>query len=202
MHESTWEPRGGSGCTGSVTSLGQTPAQLRLDQSCQRDRSFLCHRYSLGAVLQCGEVSDVIIQRSHSQDMLLHISPLVVLAHCLLYVELLPFCCISSEDGDLMQLKTELECSPQKQMPSCGHLTIHSSPRVTLVHLVANVIPLGLRITRQEIPQLLIRLGSSLVMSLPSFFEHLLDFSKLQLVGLLVFLGTCTLGLIWLLEIL
>ncbi len=37
---------------------------------------------------------------------------------------------------------------------------------------------------------------------LPGFFEHLLGLAKLQLAGLLVFLGTRTLGLIWLLEFL
>ncbi len=43
--------------------------------------------------------------------MLLH-SGLLGLAHCLLYVEPLPFGCISSEDCELMQLKTVLESSP------------------------------------------------------------------------------------------
>jgi hypothetical protein len=84
--------------------------------------------------------------------MLSHSGPLV-LAHHLLNVEPLPFGCISSEDRELMQLKTVLESSPCAWMPPNGYLTIYSSPQVMLVHLVANAIPLGLQITGQEVPQ-------------------------------------------------
>ncbi len=79
------------------------------------------------------------------------------------------------------------------QTPSCGHLIIHSSPRVTLVHLAADPISLGLWVTGQEVPQKLVRLGNSLVVSLPSFFEHLLGVNNLHCMGLLVFLGGRTL---------
>jgi hypothetical protein len=58
-----------------------------------------------------------------------------------------------------------------------------------LVHLTANVIPLGLHVTRQEIPQKLVRLGDCLVVSLLGFLEHLLGLLNLQLVGLHVILG-------------
>ncbi len=67
---------------------------------------------------------------------------------------------------------------------------------------MANPISLGLRITRQEVPQKLLRRDKSLGVSLLGFFEHLLGVGKLQLAGFLVFLGTSTLGPIWLLEIL
>jgi hypothetical protein len=86
-------------------------------------------------------------------------------------------------------------------MPSCGHLTIHSSPPVMLMHLAADLIPLGLWVTRQEVPRKLVCLGNSLVVSLLGFFEHLLGVKEHQLAGLLVFLGTQTLGPYWLLEI-
>ena len=120
----------------------------------------------------------MVIQHSHLQDMLLHSGPLV-LAHHLLNVELLPFGCISTEDCELMFL----EGHPRLQMPPFGHLTIHSSPRVTLVHLAANAISLGLRITRQEVFQLLIDFGNCLVMSLLEILEQLLDLLNLHLEG-------------------
>jgi hypothetical protein len=149
----------------------------------KRDISFLCCRYSLGAVLQRREVFDVVIQHSHLQDMLSHSGPLG-LAHRLLNVELLPFGCISTEDCGLMQLKTVLEGHPCLWTPTFGHLTIYSSPQVALMHLVEDKILLGLCITRQEVPQLLVRLGNCLVVSLLGFLEQLLNLFNLHLVGL------------------
>jgi hypothetical protein len=70
-----------------------------------------------------------------------------------------------------MQLKTVLESSPCAWMPPYGHMTVYSSPQVMLMHLVANVIPLGLQITEQEVPQLLLRLGDCLMMLLLGFLE-------------------------------
>jgi hypothetical protein len=46
-------------------------------------------------------VFDIVIQHSHSQDMLSHSGPLG-LAHCLLNVEQLPFGWVSTEDRELM----------------------------------------------------------------------------------------------------
>ncbi len=115
--------------------------------------------------------------------MLSHSGPLG-LAHHLLYVELLPFDSISSEDCKLMQLETVLESSPCTWMLPFGHLIIYSSPQVTLVHLVANAIPLGLHVTEQEVPQKLICPGNCLVASLLGFLEHLLGLLNLQLAGL------------------
>jgi hypothetical protein len=69
------------------------------------------------------EVFDLVIQHSHTQDMLMH-SGSLGLAHHLLDVVPLPFGRISSEDHELMQLKTVSESSPQRWMPSCSHLTI------------------------------------------------------------------------------
>ncbi len=83
--------------------------------------------------------------------MLLHNGPFG-LAHCLLFVEPLPFGCVSREDHELMQLKTVLESSPRVWTPSFGNFTVYSSPRVMLVQLAANVILLGLRVTGQEVP--------------------------------------------------
>jgi hypothetical protein len=97
--------------------------------------------------------------------MLLH-SGLLGLAHRLLNTEPLPLGCISTEDCELIQLKTVQEGRPCSQMPTFSHLTIYCSTRVTLVHLVADAIPLGLCITRQQVPQLLVRLGDCLVVSL------------------------------------
>jgi hypothetical protein len=115
------------------------------------------------------------------------------LAHHLLYEELLPFGIVSSEDRELMQLKTVSESSPRALTPSFGNFTVYSSPRVTLVHLVANTIPLGLRVTRQEVPQKLVCLGDCLIVSLLGFLEHLLGLLNLQLVGLHVIMVWCTL---------
>jgi hypothetical protein len=109
---------------------------------------------------------------------------LLGLAHPLLNVGPLPFGSISTEDRELMQLKTVLKGHPHLRRPPFGHLTICSSPQVTLVHLAANTIPLGLQITRQEVPQLLIRLGDCLVVSLLGFLEHLLGLLNLHLVVL------------------
>jgi hypothetical protein len=73
----------------------------RLDQPCRKGKFFFYRRDSLGAVLQRRGVSDVVIQQSHLQDMLLHSGPLG-LAHRLLDIELLPFSCVSTEDCELM----------------------------------------------------------------------------------------------------
>jgi hypothetical protein len=80
------------------------------------------------------------------QDMLT-LSGALRLVHCLLNVVPLPFGRISSENRELMQLETVLESNPRMRMPSCGHLTIYSSPQVMLVHLAKNLILLGLQIT-------------------------------------------------------
>ncbi len=82
--------RPSTGCTGSATTLGQTTAQWWLDQPHWKGYYFFCCRYSLGAVLQCREVFDIVIQHSHTQDMLSHSGPLG-LANRLLNVEPLPF---------------------------------------------------------------------------------------------------------------
>ncbi len=68
-------------------------------------------------------------------------------------------------------------------MPTFGHLTIHSSPQVTLVHLVADAIPLGLFDAGQQVPHLLIQLGNCLVVSLLGFLEHLMSLLNLDFVG-------------------
>jgi hypothetical protein len=60
-------------------------------------------------------------------------------------------------------------------MPTFGHLTVYSSSQVLLVHLMADTIPLGQCVTGQEVPQLLVRLGGCLVVSLLGFLEHLLS---------------------------
>jgi hypothetical protein len=115
--------------------------------------------------------------------MLLHSGPLW-LAHRLLNVELLFFGSISTEDCDLMQLKTVLEGYPLAWMPPCVHLTIYSSPQVMLVHLMTNAISLGLQIIGQDVPQLHVRLDNCLVVSLLGFLEHLLGLLNLHSVGL------------------
>ena len=65
-------------------------------------------------------------------------------------------------------------------MPTFGHLTVHCSPRVTLVHLAADAIPLGLFVAVQQVP---IRLGDCLIVSLLCLLEHLLSLLNLYLVG-------------------
>ncbi len=55
--------------------------------------------------------------------------------------------------------------------------------------LAANEIPLGLRITGQEVPQKFIRLGNYLVVNLLGFLEHLLSLPNVQLAGLHIVLG-------------
>ncbi len=72
-------------------------------------------------------------------------------------------------------------------MPTFGHLTVHCSPRVTLVHLAADAVPLGLCVTGQQVPQVLIQLGDCLVVSLLGFLEHLLSLLNLHLVGRNIF---------------
>jgi hypothetical protein len=91
--------------------------------------------------------------------MLSHNGPLG-LVHCLLYVEPLPFESISSEDRELMQLKTVSKSSPHAWTPFFGNYIVYLSLQVTLMYLVANTIPLSLRVTGQEVPQKLIRLGN------------------------------------------
>jgi hypothetical protein len=51
------------------------------------------------------------------------------------------------------------------------------------MHLAADVIPLGLCVAGQHVPQLLVRLGNCLVVSLLSFLEHLLGLLNLHLAG-------------------
>jgi hypothetical protein len=51
------------------------------------------------------------------------------------------------------------------------------------VHLAADATPLGLCIAGQQVPQLLIRLGNCLVVSLLGFLEHLLSLLNLHLAG-------------------
>jgi hypothetical protein len=51
------------------------------------------------------------------------------------------------------------------------------------MHLMADTIPLGLRVTGQQVPQLLIQLGECLAVSLLGFLEHLLGLLNLHLVG-------------------
>jgi hypothetical protein len=52
------------------------------------------------------------------------------------------------------------------------------------VHLTAIAIPLGLCIAGQEVPQLLVRLGDCLIVSLLGFLEYLLGLLNLHLAGL------------------
>ena len=51
------------------------------------------------------------------------------------------------------------------------------------MHLAADVIPLGLCVTEQQVPQLLLCLGDCLVASLLGFLEHLLSLLNLHLAG-------------------
>jgi hypothetical protein len=51
------------------------------------------------------------------------------------------------------------------------------------MHLVVDAIPLGRCVTGQQVPQLLVRLGNCLVMSLLGFLEHLLGLLNLHLAG-------------------
>ncbi len=51
------------------------------------------------------------------------------------------------------------------------------------MHLAADAIPFGLCVTGQQVPQLLVRLGNCLVVSLLGFLEHLLSLLILHLVG-------------------
>jgi hypothetical protein len=78
---------------------------------------------------------------------------------------------------------TVSEGQPHLQTPSLGHLTNHSSPRVMLMHLVANAVPLGLRIAGQEVLQLLLDFGDCLVMSLLEILEQLLGLLNLHHAG-------------------
>ncbi len=82
-----------------------------------------------------------------------------------------------------MQLKTVQEGCPCSRTPTFGHLTAYCSPQVTLVHLLADAIPLGLCVNGQQVPQLLVRLGNCLVVSLLGFLEHLLGLLNLHLAG-------------------
>ncbi len=52
-----------------------------------------------------------------------------------------------------------------------------------LVHLAADAIPLGLCVSGQQVPQLLVRLGDCLVVSLLAFLEHLGSLLNLHLAG-------------------
>jgi hypothetical protein len=115
--------------------------------------------------------------------MLSHSGPLG-LAHRLLNVELLLFGSVSTKDHELMQLKTVQEGHPRLRTPTFGHLTVYCSPQVTLVHLAADAIPVGLCIAGQQVPQLLVPLGDYLVVSSLGFLEHLGSLLILHLAGL------------------
>ncbi len=114
--------------------------------------------------------------------MLLH-SGSLGLAHHLLNVEPLPFGWVSTEDRELMWLETVQEGRPHSQTPTFGHLTVYCSPRVTLMHLAADEIQLGLCVAGQQVPQLLVRLSNCLVVSLLGLLEHLLGLLNLHLAG-------------------
>jgi hypothetical protein len=88
---------------------------------------FFINGTAFWAFLQRGEVSDIVVQHSHLQDMLLHSGPLG-LVHRLLNVELLPFGCISSKDRELIQLKIVSKSGPRVWTPPFGHLTVYFSP--------------------------------------------------------------------------
>jgi hypothetical protein len=133
--------------------------------------------------------------------MLLHSGPLG-LVHRLLYVETLPFGSIISEDRELMQLKTVLESSPRMGTPSFGYFILDSIPQVMLVHLTANMIPLGLSIPRQEVHQKSLRLGNCLAVNFLGFLDHLSSLPNIQLASLHVILGDSTLRPSSLLKIL
>ncbi len=72
-----------------------------------------------------------------------------------------------------------------KDIHICGCLPSVTWPftaaQVTLVHLAADAIPLGLCITKQQVPQLLVRLGNCLVVSFLGFLEHLWHLLNLYL---------------------
>ncbi len=127
------------------------------------------------------------------QDMLLHSGPLG-LAHCLLNIEPLPFCCVSTEDCELMQLEIVQEGRPGSRTPTFSHFTIYCSLQVTLVHLAADAIPLGLCVAGQQVPQMLVRLSNCLVVSLLGFLEHLLGLLNLHLAGCNIY--TCWEGVL------
>ncbi len=112
--------------------------------------------------------------------MLSHSDPLG-LAHRLPNIKLLLLSCVSTEDRELMQLKTVQEEHPRLRTPTFGNFTVYCSPRVVLVHLVADAIPLRLCVTRQQIPQLLIGLGDCLVVSILGLLEHLGSLLNLHL---------------------
>ncbi len=105
------------------------------------------------------------------------------LAHHLLNVEPLPFSCIITEDFELMKLKTVLEGHPRLQTPPFGHLTVYSSPQVTLLHLAANTIPLELWIPGHEVSKQLVDFGNHLVMSLLEILKQLLGLLNIPLSG-------------------
>jgi hypothetical protein len=84
--------------------------------------------------------------------MLSHSGPLG-LAHRLLNVKPLLLSCVSTKDCELMQLKTVQEGHPRLRTPTFGNFTVYCSPQVTLVHLAADTIPLGMRVTGQQVPQ-------------------------------------------------
>ncbi len=112
--------------------------------------------------------------------------------HPLLYIVVLPFSHVSSEDYELMQLETVFEGNPQMRMPSHSHLAVYSSPQVMLVHLAADLNPLGLLLTRQEVLQEFVHLGHGLVMLLPGFSKHLSCLLNFHLTSFLVLFGIQT----------
>ncbi len=69
------------------------------------------------------------------------------LAYRLLDVVFLPLGSIGGKDCELMQLKTVQECTIAPWALSLVLLDVYTSPQVTIMHLVHNTVPLGLRIT-------------------------------------------------------
>ncbi len=95
------------------------------------------------AVLQCGEILEVPAQLIRHLDKLAYTSP-HGLAYSLLDVVPLPFGSVRGKHRELMQLDTIGKGLVTLNSASLVFLPVWTSPRVTLVHLFDDAIPLGL----------------------------------------------------------
>jgi hypothetical protein len=74
--------------------------------------AFLCTLNGHGRVIDCGQISHVVIQDTYAKHVLMHSDSLGFLDY-LLYVEMLLLSSISKEDAELVELDAVMEGKPR-----------------------------------------------------------------------------------------
>ena len=92
-------------------------------------------------VIDCGLISQVVIQDTHARHVLMH-SDLLGFLDCLLHVETLLLSSVSREDGEHVELNAIHEWDPGFHANPLVGFAVHANPGVLCVHLVYNPVPL------------------------------------------------------------